>query len=97
MSGLRKHFNMRLVLLMCALTGHCSESAPSAAPAAASAGRDAQTDWRRIVEIAKHAESRSLHSAKTDAPLTSRPRSSPEEPKDLRNLKTDRGEKAVGE
>lgn len=98
MSGLRKHFNMGLVLLMCALTGHCSESAPSAAPAAASAGRDAQMDWRRIVEIVKHAgESRSLHSAKTDAPLTQRPRSSPAEPKDLRNLKTDRGEKAVGE
>ncbi|XP_035534828.1 ALK and LTK ligand 2-like [Morone saxatilis] len=33
MSGLRKHFSMGLVLLMCTLTGHCNESAPSAAPA----------------------------------------------------------------
>ncbi len=100
MSGLRKHFNMGLVLLMCTLTGRCSESAPSAAPvaAAAAAGRDAQQDLRRIVEIVKHVEeSRGRHSAKTEAPSTSLARSSPVEPKDLRNLKTDRGEKAVGE
>ncbi|XP_038583431.1 ALK and LTK ligand 1-like [Micropterus salmoides] len=96
MSGLRKHFNMGLVLLMCTLTAHYSESAPTAAPEAA-AGRDAQQqDLRRIVEIVKHVEgSRGRHSAKTEAPLTSRTRSSPVEPKDLRNVKTFRGEQVV--
>ncbi|XP_070705788.1 aLK and LTK ligand 2a [Pempheris klunzingeri] len=93
MSGLRKHFNMGLVLLMCTLTGHSSESAPTAAT---SGGRDAQRDLRRIVEIMRHAEdSRGRHSAKTDAPVTSRVRSSTAEPQDLRNLKTDRGDQVV--
>ncbi|XP_044026261.1 ALK and LTK ligand 2-like [Siniperca chuatsi] len=92
MSGLRKHFSMGLVLLMCTLTGHCSESAPSAAPAAAAAaGSDAQQDLRRMVEIVKHVEeSRGRHGAKTE-----RERSSPVEPRDLRNVKTDRGEQVV--
>ncbi|XP_078131107.1 aLK and LTK ligand 2a [Sander vitreus] len=96
MSGLRKHVTMRLVLLICTLTGHCSVSAPSAAPAPAAAGRDAQQDLMRMVEIVKYVEeSRGRHSAKTEAPLTSRSRSSPVEPKDLRNLKTDRGDQTV--
>ncbi|XP_070782530.1 aLK and LTK ligand 2a [Enoplosus armatus] len=93
MSGLRKHFNMGLVLLMCTLTGHCSDSAPSAA---AAAGRDARQDLRRIVEIVRHVEdSRGRHGAKTEAPLTSRAGSSLVEPKDLRSLKTNRGEQVV--
>lgn len=98
MSGLRKHVTMRLVLLICTLTGHCSVSAPSAAPAPAAAGRGAQQDLMRMVEIVKHVEeSRGRHSAKTEAPLTSRSRSSPVEPKDLHNMKTDRGDQTVGE
>lgn len=91
MSGLRKHVTMGLVLLLCRLTGHCSESAPSAAPAARSRAGDAQQhrDLRRMVEIVKHVEeSRGHHSTKTEAPVTSRVRSSAVEPKDLR-LKTD--------
>nr|XP_046229277.1 ALK and LTK ligand 2-like [Scatophagus argus] len=99
MSGLRKHFNMGLVLLMFTLTGHCSESAPSVSPAATAAaagGRDARQDLRRIVEIVKHVdENRGRHSARTEAPLTSWATRSPMEPKDLRNLKTNRGEKVV--
>ncbi|XP_059212730.1 ALK and LTK ligand 2-like [Centropristis striata] len=102
MSGLRKHVTMGLVLLMCTLTSHSSESAPSAAPvsaAAAAGGRDAQQDWRRMVEVVRHVEeNRGRHSLKTEAPFTSvtnRERSSQVEPKDLRNLKTDRGEQAV--
>ncbi|XP_076612859.1 aLK and LTK ligand 2a [Chaetodon auriga] len=96
MSGLRRHFSMGLVLLMCALTSHYGESAPSAAPAAAAGGRDAQQDLRRIVEIMKHVEeSRGRHSVKTDAPSTSRARTSAVEPTDLRNSKTSRGERAV--
>ncbi|XP_049914376.1 ALK and LTK ligand 2b-like [Epinephelus moara] len=88
MSGLRKHVTMGLVLLMCTLTGHCSESAPSSAPAAA--GRD----LRRMVEIVRHVEeNRGRHSAKTEAPLTSRVRSTPVEPRDL--LRVDRGDQAV--
>ncbi|XP_042246896.1 ALK and LTK ligand 2-like [Thunnus thynnus] len=94
MSRLRRHFTMGLVLLMCTLTGHCSESAPSAAPAAA--GRDAQRDLRRMAEIVRHVEeSRGHHSAKTEAPLTARARTTPVEPKDLSNLKIDRGDQVV--
>ncbi|XP_041815208.1 ALK and LTK ligand 2-like [Chelmon rostratus] len=97
MSGLRRHFSMGLALLMCALTGHCGESAPSAAPAAAAAGgRDAQRDLRRMVEIIKHVEeSRGRHGAKTEAPSTARTGSPPAEPKVLRSSKTNREEKAV--
>ncbi|CAK6961939.1 ALK and LTK ligand 2a-like [Scomber scombrus] len=94
MSGQRIHFTMGLVLLMCALTGHCGQSAPSTAPAAA--GRETQRDLRRMVEIMKHVEeSRGHHSAKTEAPLTARARTTPVEPKDLSNLKTDRGDQVV--
>ncbi|XP_039982134.1 ALK and LTK ligand 2-like [Xiphias gladius] len=97
MSGLRRHFTMGLVLLMCTLTGHCGESAPSAAPATAAAGREAQLDLRQVVEIVRHAEeSRGRQSARTDAPSTSRAKtSSPVAPKDLRSLKKDRGDQAV--
>ncbi|XP_056219398.1 ALK and LTK ligand 2a-like isoform X2 [Seriola aureovittata] len=96
MNGLRKHFTMGLVLLMCTLTGHCSESAPSAAPATAATGKDAQHDLRRMIEIVKHVEeSRGRHTAKTEAPSTSRVKTSSVEPKDLRNLKTDRDQAVV--
>ncbi|KAJ4928952.1 hypothetical protein JOQ06_004574 [Pogonophryne albipinna] len=95
MSGLRKHVTMALVLLMCALTGHSSESAPSAALESAAGGRDAQQDWRRMVEIVKHVEdNRGRHSTKTAAPLTAR--SPAVEQNDLRKLKTDRGDQTVG-
>ncbi|KAI9544136.1 hypothetical protein NQZ68_005186 [Dissostichus eleginoides] len=95
MSGLRKHVTMALVLLMCALTGHSSESAPSEALQSAAGGRDAQQDWRRMVEIVKHVEdNRGRHSAKTAAPLTAR--SPAVEPNDLRKLKTARGDQTVG-
>lgn len=98
MNGLRRHFNMGLVLLMCTLTGHSSDSAPSPAPNAAATGRDAQQGTRRIVEIVKHVEdSRVRHSTKTKTPFTTQERIAPVEPKDLRNLKTDRGDPAVGE
>lgn len=97
MSGARKYINMGLVLLMCTLTGHCGESAPSAAPAAGGS-RDAQMDWRRVVEMVKHVEdSRSRHSSRTDAPVTSRTRNSTAEPRDLRSLRTEKAEKNVGE
>ena len=99
MNGLRKHFTMGLVLVMCTLTGHCGRSAPSVAARTAAAagggGRAAHVDLRRMVEIMKHVEdSRSRHSAKTESPLTSRAHTSPV---DLRNLKTERGAQAVGE
>ncbi|XP_054475107.1 ALK and LTK ligand 2a-like [Anoplopoma fimbria] len=103
MSGLRKHVTMGLVLLMCTLTDHCGESAPSAAPSSSSSsssssavGRDARQDLRRMVEIVRHVEQRGgRHGASTEAPSTSRVRSSPVEPKDLRSLKTDRGDQVV--
>jgi len=99
MSGLRKRVIVGLVLLMCTLTGHCSESAPSSASSsAAAAWRDARRDLRRMLEIVSHVEqSRARHSASTKAPSTSRTRTSTVEPKDLRNLKTDRGDQVVGE
>ncbi|KAM9703122.1 aLK and LTK ligand 2a [Menidia menidia] len=72
MSGLRRHVMMGLVLLMCTLTEHCSESAPCTSPtsttststssttsttsAASAAGGDALRDLKRIVEIVKHVE-----------------------------------------
>ncbi|XP_028252506.1 aLK and LTK ligand 2a [Parambassis ranga] len=98
MNGLRKHFIMGLVLLMCTLTDHCGESAPSTAPAAAAAaaGGDAQQALRRMVEIVNHVEeSRGRHSARTESPLTAREGSSPTEQRDFRNLKADRGNQAV--
>ncbi|XP_008294400.1 aLK and LTK ligand 2a [Stegastes partitus] len=91
MSGLRRHFIMGLVLLMCTLTDHCGESAPSSAPTAVGGG-DAHRDFRRMVEIMKHVEqSRGSHGATTQAPVTSRARSSP----DFRYSRTDRGNPAV--
>ncbi|XP_068433677.1 aLK and LTK ligand 2a [Clinocottus analis] len=97
MSGLRKHVTMGLVLLMCTLTGHCGGSAPSPAQSsAAAARREARQDLRRMLEIVRHVEqSRGRHRANTEAPSTSLTRSSPVEPKDLRNLKTDRGDQVV--
>lgn len=99
MDGVRKHFGVGLLLLTCALTSHCSESAPVAVAeaAAASAGRDAPLDLR-LVLIVRHVEdSRSHLGAKTEAPLASRAWTFPTGSKDLRNLKTARRVKAVGE
>ncbi|XP_034383968.1 ALK and LTK ligand 2-like [Cyclopterus lumpus] len=97
MSGLRKRVTMGLVLLMCTLTGHCGESAPSSAPSSATAAwRDARKDLRRMLEIVSQVEhSRGRHSTNTATTLTSRMRSSTVEPKDVRNLKTDRGDQVV--
>lgn len=99
MSELRRHFIIGLVLLMCTLTDHCGESAPSTVPTGdASAGMDEQQDLRRMVEIVKQVEgSQGRHSAKTEAPAISRETSSPMEQKDFRDLKVFRGNQAVGE
>lgn len=100
MTGARKHVVVGLFLLTCALTSRCSESASmtTTAAAAASAGRDATMVLRRLVEIVRNGEdSRSHLSTKTETPLLSRAWTSPAEPKDLRNVKTDRRVKAVGE
>ncbi|KAK2890157.1 hypothetical protein Q8A73_018457 [Channa argus] len=99
MRELRKHFTMGLVLLMCALTGHSSESAPSAAPETPLTCRGVQRYLRRVVEIVKHVEeSRGRHSARTEAPFTMRARTSLVEPKDLRHLKIkNKGKESVGE
>lgn len=93
MSGARKYVSMGLVLLVCTLTGHCGEGAPSAAAqSSSSSSRDAQSDWRRMVEIMRHAENaHGRHGSRTDAPTTSRARGSTAEP---RNQRT---EKSVGE
>uniref|UniRef100_UPI0037E89AC2 aLK and LTK ligand 2a n=1 Tax=Semicossyphus pulcher TaxID=241346 RepID=UPI0037E89AC2 len=96
MSGLRRHLSMGLVLLMCTLTDHCSESAPSVAPPVSTAtGKDKQQDLRRIVEIVKHVEESRGRHGKTEAALTSGVKGSPVEPKDLHTLKTDRGDQVV--
>lgn len=98
MDGVRKHFGVGLLLLTCALTSRCSESAPVAIAdaAAASAGRDAPLDLRMVL-IMRHVEDRGSHlSAKTEAPLASRAWTFPTGPKDLRTLKTARRLKAVG-
>ncbi|XP_029352963.1 aLK and LTK ligand 2a [Echeneis naucrates] len=97
MSGLRRHFSMGLVILMCTLTGHCSRSAPTEAPpGTAPAGRAERQHLKRMVEIVKHVEdSRGGHGAQTEAPWRSGMRTSAVEPKDLRNLKADRGPAVV--
>ncbi|XP_047429058.1 ALK and LTK ligand 2-like [Mugil cephalus] len=96
MSGLRKHFFTGLVLLMCALTDHWGESAPSTAPAAAAAAGDAHPDLRRMVEIVKRVEeSRGRHGARAGHPLALRAISSPAEQNDYRHVKTDRGNPVV--
>ncbi|XP_041660674.1 ALK and LTK ligand 2-like [Cheilinus undulatus] len=93
MIGLRRHFSMGLVLLMCTLTGHCSESAPSVAPSASTAaGKDTPQDLKRMVEIVKHVEE---SRGKTEAAVTSGARISPVEPRDLHSMKTDRGDQVV--
>lgn len=98
--GVRRHFAVGLLLLTCALTSRCSQgasTATTAAAAAASAGRDV-TILRRLVEMVRNVEdSRGHLSVKTETPLVSRAWTSPTEPKDLRNTKTDRRVKAVGE
>ncbi|KAG7508561.1 hypothetical protein JOB18_016948 [Solea senegalensis] len=86
MNGLRKHFTVGLVLIMCTLTSHCSRSAPSVAPASAATGRDAQRGFKRIVEIMRHVEESRSQSAETGPQV----QISSMEPNDLRNLKTDR-------
>ncbi|XP_068580733.1 aLK and LTK ligand 2a [Cebidichthys violaceus] len=97
MSGLRKRVIMGLVLLLCTLTAHCGESAPSAAPSSdAAAGTEARQDLRRMIEIVRHVEqSRGRHSANREAPSPSQTRSSAVELKDLNRLKTDRGDQVV--
>lgn len=99
MNGVRKHFVVGLLLLTCALTSRCSESASvtTTAAAAASASKDATMVLRRLVEIVNVEDSRSHLSAKMETPFLSRAWTFPTEPKDLRNMKTDRRVKAVGE
>ncbi|CAJ1078414.1 ALK and LTK ligand 2-like [Xyrichtys novacula] len=94
MSGLRRHFSMGLVLLMCTLTGHCSESAPSVAPpASTAASRDKQQDLRQIVEIVKHVEDSRGRIGKVEAATGAR--GPPVEPKDLHSFKPDREDQVV--
>ncbi|XP_029966471.1 aLK and LTK ligand 2a [Salarias fasciatus] len=96
MSGLRKRVIMGLVLLLCALTDHCGESAPSAAPSPADAGAGAQQDFRRLVEIVKHVEdSRGHHGARMDSPLTPLARSAEQEQRDAHSLRAERGTQAA--
>lgn len=100
MNGVRKHFVVGLLLLTYALACRCSESASTATTSAAtaSAGRDRMMVLRGLVEIVRNVEdSRNHLSAKTETPLMSRARTSPTDPKDSRNMKTDRRVKAVGE
>lgn len=74
------------------MTGHCDAGAPLVATQSSSSSRDMQSDWRRMVEMAKHAENaRARHGSRTDAPATSRARIFTAEPK------TDKAEKSVGE
>lgn len=95
MSGLHSSVTMGLVLLMCALTNHCGESAPTAAPTVS--GRDAQS-LRRTADVLKHVEeSRGRSRAETVSPRTSPAREPSAEPRDLRNLKSDRGDQIIGE
>lgn len=93
MSAPRKPVVVGLLLLMCALTEHCGESAPTAA-----AGGDAPRSLRRMVEIMKHVgDNRGRHPTRTEAQLTPRAVDSASvEQRDFRG-KTDKGNQALGE
>ncbi|XP_074541697.1 aLK and LTK ligand 2a [Halichoeres trimaculatus] len=94
MSGPRRHFSVGLVLLMCSLTGHCSESAPSAAPPVmTAAGRDT---GRRIAEIVKHVEEGRARAGKAEAALSSRVVVLGVTPRESHSAKTtDKGDQVV--
>ncbi|XP_005809625.1 ALK and LTK ligand 2 [Xiphophorus maculatus] len=83
MSAPRKPVVVGLLLLMCALTEHCGESAPTAA-----AGGDAPRSLRRMVEIMKHVgDNRGRHPTRTED-------SASVEQRDFRG-KTDKGNQAL--
>ncbi|XP_061602814.1 ALK and LTK ligand 2-like isoform X2 [Cololabis saira] len=92
MSGPRRSVIIGLMILMCAMTDHCSESAPSTGPTARVTA--ASGNLRRMAEIVRHVESRGRNGAKTEAPSSSRPESSSAEHKDARN-RTEKGNHAV--
>ncbi|XP_015232250.1 PREDICTED: protein FAM150B [Cyprinodon variegatus] len=91
MSAPRKPVIMGLLLLLCALTEHCAQSAPTVGAAG-----DAQRGFRRMVAIMKHVgESRGRHASRTEAPLTPRAVGSASvEQRDVRS-KTDKGNQAL--
>ncbi|KAF6737533.1 Protein FAM150B [Oryzias melastigma] len=94
MSGPRRHAIMGLLLVMCALTEHICESAPSTVSVVRG---DARLDLRRMQQIMRHVEdSRGRHhSAKTEAPaLAARAESSSAEQRDFRS-KADKGNHSV--
>ncbi|KAM4633049.1 aLK and LTK ligand 2a [Polymixia lowei] len=90
MSGLRRPVTMGLVLLLCALSGRGVGSAPTAATK-----EEDGSSQRRAADVVKHVdESRGRNSAETASPSTSR-KESTAEPRDLRNLKSDRGDQII--
>uniref|UniRef100_A0A8C7XHG6 ALK and LTK ligand 2a n=1 Tax=Oryzias sinensis TaxID=183150 RepID=A0A8C7XHG6_9TELE len=91
MSGPRRHTIMGLLLLMCALTEHVCESAPSTVPVVRG---EARPDLRRMQHIMRHVEDNRgrHHSAKTEAPALTE--SSSAEQRDFRN-KADKGNQSV--
>ncbi|KAM6915131.1 aLK and LTK ligand 2a [Xenentodon cancila] len=96
MTGPRRSVIIGLVILMCTMTEHCSESAPSTGPTAraTAVGGNAQRDLRRMAEIVRHVESRGRNGVKTEAPFTPRGESSSVEQRDTRN-RTEKGNHAV--
>ncbi|KAF7198728.1 aLK and LTK ligand 2a [Nothobranchius furzeri] len=72
MSEQRKRVLMGLLLLVCVLSEHCGESAPS--PATRAHGRNAPRNLKRVGGIVRHVEERRgrLGTFRTEAPLTSR-------------------------
>ncbi|XP_056150136.1 ALK and LTK ligand 2b-like [Lampris incognitus] len=91
MSGLRRHDIMALVLFIYTFTGRCSESAPTPA---ASVCRDGRAPWRIADTVKRAEESRRVVRAQTSSPSTP-PKDSLAEQRDLRSLKTERGDQVI--
>ncbi|XP_013867013.1 aLK and LTK ligand 2a [Austrofundulus limnaeus] len=94
MNGQRRPVFTGLLVLMCALSEHRGQSAPTAAPARPAGGDALRSLARRMVEVVRHVDGgRGRHSARTEAPVvTSRAGSwsSSVELRDLRS-RTERG------
>ncbi|XP_037541396.1 ALK and LTK ligand 2 [Nematolebias whitei] len=73
MSGQRRRVLTGLLLLLCALSEHGGQSAPAAGPAHARAfGEDAPRSLTRLMMVRRVEGTRERHSARTEAPVTSR-------------------------
>ncbi|KAG7272036.1 hypothetical protein CRUP_030140 [Coryphaenoides rupestris] len=96
MSGLGKPFTMGLVLLLGTLSGHCGESASTAATAVARSDLSASRQHTAGASGHMDRDSRDHSNTETATRSTAR-KEAPTVPRDLRNLRTERaGDTNIG-